>query len=128
MLGAVNLTADCFDFRAHHQQQGECIVPGCDGRSVGIIQVVAEDHLVGVVAHFVNLHRSDRFHNAGIEYVGTLVLVPVHQVVSVDQGADVDISSIVAEQLGKEVALGYCGMSDNQFFGCLKLGLFSLCQ
>ena len=33
-----------------------------------------------------------------------------------DQGADVDIRRVVAEQLGKEVALGDRGMSDDQFF------------
>ena len=116
VLRAVDLAADrrIFDFGAHHQQEGEGIVPRGDLCAVRIVQVVRDEHVVGLVPDFV--HRDLVFgDHAGIHHVGALVLVPVHQVVAVDQGADVDVRGIVAEQFGKEVALGDRGMADDQF-------------
>ena len=115
VLGAVDLAADRLDFGAHHQQDGERVIPRRDGRAVGIHQVVPQQELKDFVSILIQLNPI-LFHDAGVDHIGTLILVPVDQVVAVDQGADVDIGRVVAEQLGKEVALGDRGVSDDQFF------------
>ena len=115
VLRPVDLAADLFHFGAHHQQDGERVIPCRDGRAVGIIQVVRQHHGISLVAEIVPA-RVVIDHDAGVHHVHALVLVPVDQVIAVDQRTHVDIGGVVAEELSEEVALGDRGMPDDQFF------------
>ena len=119
VLGAVNLSADLLDLAAHHQQDGEGVVPGRDRGSVAVAQILVQSQVIGLVSQVI-FHDQHVFHHGFIDQINALVLVPVHQVVSVDQGSYVDIRRIVAEHLRKEVALGNRRMAYNQLIRVLN--------
>ena len=68
---------------------------------------------INLVSDIVDIYG--RFaNNARIKHIGALVLVPVHQVVSVNQRTDVDIRRVVAEHFGEEIAVGDGRVADDQ--------------
>ena len=90
MLGTVDLAADLLNLRRHHEKQGEGIVPGGDLGTVGIEEIIRDLHIIAVVAVSV-LSNLDARDHIGVDDIGALVLVPVHQVVAVEQGADINV-------------------------------------
>ena len=128
VLRAVDLAADLLDLLdlgRHHQQDGERVVPRRDGRTVGILQVVPQAQEVGAVAILI-FHDLYVFNDGGVDHIHALGLIPVHQVVAVDQRAHVDIRSVVADHFGKEVALHHGGVADQEFVGIDDFDFFSL--
>ena len=110
MLSTVNLATDLFNFRAHHEQQGECIIPRSYRLAIDVIKIFIQCQEIGPVSDLI-FSNHDTFHNGLINQVYTLVLIPVDQVVAVNQGAHIDISRIIAEHLCKEIALGDGGVT-----------------
>ena len=90
VLGTVDLAADLLNLRRHHEKQGEGIVPGGDLGAVGIEEIIRDLHIIAVVAVSV-LGNLDARDHIGVDDIGALVLVPVHQVVAVEQGADINV-------------------------------------
>ena len=128
VLGAVDLAADLLDLGRHHQQQAEGVVPGRDGRAVAVVQIVVERQKVRSVAHFV-FHHQHVLHDGFVDQVHALVLIPVDKVIAVQQRAHVDVRRVVAEHLGKKVALGDRGMPHAQLVGKLnEVALFVVDQ
>ena len=113
MLRAVDLPADLLNLRGHHQENAESIIPSGDGRSIGIEEIVVQTQVIRLIPDLV-LHHQNAFHDGFVDQVDALVLVPVDQVIAMNQGSYVDIGGIVAEHLGKEIALGDGRMADSQ--------------
>ena len=125
VLAAVYLPADLLDLRRHHQQQRKRVVPRRDRRSVRIEQVFRKRHIVRAVPYFI-LYRFHFRHYRRVKHIHALVLVPVHQVVSVDQRAHVDVRSVVTEHLGEEVPLHHRRMTYSQFIRVFNRVFFFL--
>ena len=53
----------------------------------------------------------------GVNDIGGLILIPVNQVIAVEEGTHINICSIVAEHLGEEVTPQLGGVADNQLLG-----------
>ena len=116
VLCPVNFSADLFDLRAHHQQQGKGIIPCGNGGAVAVVQIVIQHKEIGFVA-FLVLSCFHIFNDRLINDIYPLVLIPVDQVVSVDQRAYVDVSCIVAKHLSKEIPFCNGRMTDPKLIG-----------
>ena len=113
VLRAVDLPADLLNLRAHHQQQGKRVVPRGDRRPVAVIQIVVQAEEVGFVPYVVLDHHRV-FHHGFVDQIDALVLIPVHQVVSVNQRPHINVGRVVSEHLRKEIALRDGCMPDSQ--------------
>ena len=126
------------NLRRHAQQIGEGVIPCGDVTAVGILQVIADKQGIGVVAGGVLTHDVSGYH-ARVQLEPAYFAVPLHQVVAVDQVANVDVARAVAPHGGEELAVHRHGRSHDQFFivvgqgfeGSLFRGfraLFCLCR
>ena len=91
-------------------------------RTIRIIEVIRDGQEIGAVTLGIFHHAGFRNHG-GVKDIHALVLIPVDQVIAVNQGTHVDIRCVVAKHLRKEIAAHFGGMTDNQFFGIFD-GIF----
>ena len=122
MLGAINLAADLLNFRCHHQQHGEGIIPRRNLGAVGIIQIFRELHIIAVISVGI-LRNLDARNHIGVDHIRALVLIPVHQVIPMEKRTYINIRCVVAKHLGEEIAFHLGGMAYNQLFRKLRNGI-----
>ena len=115
VLRPVDFSADLLNLGRHHQQQGKRVVPGGNGAPVGIVQVIVQCQEIDFIS-FPAFHDHEILHHGLVDNIYPLALVPVHQVVSVNQRAYVNVRRIVSEHFREEVTLHHGGMAYLQFF------------